>query len=297
MKNIVITADSGVCPLNIEKDLLIPVIINGNNNTTYLDGELTNKEILERTALGEKFKTSSGLGGSYIDTFEKQLDLNNEIIHLSMSYGISSGTEKICNIVMEDFCDEKGNVPISIVNTMQGATGGTLIYELAKDLVKTGLSREKIVKEIESIRSDIYTSFLVPNPEGFIRSGRDSSELKLKERIKARFASVMSMRGYKFRVNFDNCGNLISSGEFRIRRDIFDPILKDVVNENNIENYDPKYIVIGNVNENKVDMQNVYNYIDSFKYFENILRKDLAGAIACYGCDDLCGISVLRKKK
>src|SRR5574344_1920315 len=101
MKNIVITADSGVCPLNIEKDLLIPVIINGNNNTTYLDGELTNKEILERTALGEKFKTSSGLGGSYIDTFEKQLDLNNEIIHLSMSYGISSGTEKICNIVME----------------------------------------------------------------------------------------------------------------------------------------------------------------------------------------------------
>ena len=72
-------------------------------------------------------------------------------------------------------------------------------------------------------------------------------------------------------------------------------MLKEIVNESNIESYDPAYVVIGNILEKDVSMDELIDYLNSFKYFNNVIRQDINGVVACYGSEDLCGISLIKK--
>src|SRR5574344_2016101 len=92
MTKIVVTTDSGVSPIVRNKDLIIPACLNSNTGETYKDLTISNKEILDRLDNGEIIKTSSPLYNDYYKVFKEQRENGNEIIHLSMSSGISSGS-------------------------------------------------------------------------------------------------------------------------------------------------------------------------------------------------------------
>lgn len=293
MKKIIITADSGISPIVEDKRLIIPAFINSNNGNEYLDGKITNREILDKLGQGEILKTSSPAFCTYEETFRDLLDEYEEIIHLSMSSGISSGSVEMSNLVSRVVDPDR----ISVIDTYQGATGGTLIYALADNLKEKGLNKKDIVEVLEELKTRIATSFLVPNPEGFIRSGRDKSELHFEDKLKKIYADMRVKRGYKFRVDFDFKGNLKNAGSFKAREDYFYPILDSMLNDDNIENYDPNYIVIGSVYEDQVKMGRIQAYIEKKCYFKNIIVKEFPGVVAAYGCNDLCGVSVVQKKK
>lgn len=296
---IVITADSGISPIKRNNDLIIPACLNGNN--IYKDGELTNREILEKIKSGEMIKTSSPDLGSYISTFEDQLKKGNEIIHLSMSSGISRGSYELSNFIAREIynliagqtvgtgiCDS-----ISVIDTYQGATGGTLINEIANDLLNKNLSRSEIVDKLNEIKKRIITSFLVPDPSGFIRSGRDKSHLTKKESLRLIGVAMKIVRGYKFIVNFDNSGILYNDGNFKSKDDMFKYVLDRYLNK--VTDYESDYIVIGSVLEDKVSMSQTKEYIESVGYFKNIIVKEFPGVVAAYGCPDLCGVSLVKK--
>lgn len=291
MNKVIITADSGVNPIKKDENI-IPALINSSSGITYNDGEISNKEILERSKKGEIFKTSSPTLGSFEDVFKRNLNDNKEIIHLCMSSGISSGSYQGA-LTMKNILDENDE-KISIFDTLQGGQGGTILYEVATNLAKKGIERKEIIKILTDIRDRMITSFLVPNPEGFIRSGRDKSHLKKLDQLKLTYVKFKVRAGFKFKVNMEN-GNLYNSGNFKCKDNIFEPIVKELINEDSINNYDSKYVVIGNVFEKQVDMNKIIQYIKSFNYFENVIRKDPSATVAAYGCDDLCGISLVKK--
>lgn len=290
MTKLVVTADSGISPIIRDEDLIIPACLNSSTGETYLDGSLTNKEILDKLNNGEILKTSSPLLDTYTEKFEKQLESGNEIIHLSMSSGISSSSVEMSNLVSRLIDESK----ITVIDTYQGATGGTLINEIANDLVSKNLDKKDIVEILEKIKTRITTSFLVPDPRGFIRSGRDNSEVKKIDRLKLTYAAMKIARNYNFIVNFDNKGNLYNAGNYKTKDNLFKPILDNYLN--NLEEYDPNYIVIGSVLENKVNMKYIKEYIEKFCYFKNIIIKEFPGVVAAYGCPDLCGVSLVKKK-
>lgn len=295
MNKIVITTDSGIDPINTEN--MIPGQIVENDKKCYRDMfDITPQQILEKTKLGSKFKTASPVLTDYEDKFRQLLKENDEIIHLSMSSGISEGSVTSSKLIATDLNEEFGE-RIHVVDTFTGATGGTLINEIANNLVNEGYTTKEIINILNDIKTRIHTSFYVPNPEGFIRSGRNKSELCLKDKALLIGAKASIMAGIKFRVDFNNEGNLYTKGIIRkkINQGMI-KIVEDVINDRNKEAFEDKYVVIGNVNEDKVNMQEIIEYLKSLNYFDQIIRKDINGVVACYGSNDLCGISLVKKR-
>lgn len=293
MNKIVITSDSGIDPINI--DHMIPAQII-ENDTSYRDIiEITSKEIIERTKNGSVFRTSSPLIGDYDKTFKKILEDKKDVIHLSMSSGISEGSVNTANLVANDLNEIYEN-QVYVVDTLNGATGGTLISAIASNLVSQGFSFKEVITKLEQIKKQIVTSFYVPDPKGFIRSGRNKSELCTKDKAILMGIRSIVIAGIKFRVDFNDEGNLYTKGIFRSSvSDGMIKLMKRVINENNKDEFDSDYIVVGNVNESKVSMEKVIDYIDSLNYFKNIINQPINGVVAAYGSDDLCGVSLIKK--
>ena len=281
----IITADSGVNPLVINKERFIPALLNGYS--VYLDGELTNEEILKRMKNGEEMTTSSPTYIMYEDMFSNLLKSDEDIIHLSMSSGISSGSYEMASLVARNISDK-----IKVIDTKQASVGGTLINEIANNLASKNLKTDEIIDVLENFKNRIETSFVVPDPSGFIRSGRDKSEVI--NRLKLTYVNFKMKRNYKFIVKFDN-GNLCNNGNFKMKDDFFKYLLDGYLN--NLDEYDQNYIVIGSVLEDKIKMEDMKKYIESYNYFKNIIIKNMPGVVATYGCNDLCGVSLVKKLK
>ena len=281
----IITADSAVNPLVINKERFIPALLNGYS--VYLDGELTNEEILKRMKNGEEMTTSSPTYIMYEDMFSNLLKSDEDIIHLSMSSGISSGSYEMASLVARNISDK-----IKVIDTKQASVGGTLINEIANNLASKNLKTDEIIDVLENFKNRIETSFVVPDPSGFIRSGRDKSEVI--NRLKLTYVNFKMKRNYKFIVKFDN-GNLCNNGNFKMKDDFFKYLLDGYLN--NLDEYDQNYIVIGSVLEDKIKMEDMKKYIESYNYFKNIIIKNMPGVVATYGCNDLCGVSLVKKLK
>ena len=296
MSKIVITTDSGIDPINTNN--MIPSQIIENGETSYRDMiDITPKEILSRQKLGSTFKTSSPILSDYEDKFRELLGAYDEIIHLSMSSGISEGSVNSSKLIAADLNDELGE-KIHVVDTLTGATGGTLLNEIANNILFKCDDSETIINILNDIKTRITTSFYVPNPEGFVRSGRNKSDLYLKEKALLMGVKASIMAGIKFRVDFNNEGNLYTKGISR--KKISQGAIKlvaDVVNEDNKHLFEKNYAVVGTVQEDKVNMQDIIDYLYSLKYFNRVIRKDINGIVACYGSPDLVGISLVRKQK
>jgi hypothetical protein len=118
------------------------------------------------------------------------------------------------------------------------------------------------------------------------------------EKAKLILASAAVRTGFKFKVDFNSQGNLVQDGILRGKmNNCFKQLVSNIVNETNIENYDDSLIVIGNVLKEKVEMEEIKDYIKSLKYFKELIEKDFPSAVAAYGCRDLCGISLVKKMK
>lgn len=291
--NTIITTDSGMDPINI--NTMIPGQIIENDLVCYKDVfEISSKKIIEKLNKEYNFKTSSPLPVDYYSMFEKYINKYN-IIHLSMSSGISESSLNLSRLIADEFNEEYQN-KIYVVDTMTGATGGTLINEIANNLIKKDISTENIVKQLNIIKKQIQTSFYVPNPQGFIRSGRNKSELCIKDKALLISSRVSNLTGIKYRVDFNNEGNLYIKQLFRCKNSVgMLKMIKSILNDETINQFDNNYVVIGNILEKDINMYEIYNYINSFNYFKNIINQEINGVVAAYASPDLCGISLLKK--
>lgn len=293
MNNIIITTDSGLDPMLT--DTMIKGQIIKNNNESFKDGDLSNKEILNQTRNGNTFKTASPILNDYYDMFTKYLDEKLDIVHLSMSSGISEGSVNSALIAANDLNEEYEN-KVYVIDTLTGATGGTIISEYANKLVEKGYSINEVIDKLNDLKKRIKTSFYVPNPEGFIRSGRDKSSMCTKDKALLIGAKISKMAGIKYRVDFNSEGNLYVKNIFRGK--VYDSgikMVKEIISSKTINDYEKCIAVIGSVHEDILSMNEIKDYLLSFDYFDKVIDKDINGVVACYGSSDLYGISLIKK--
>lgn len=292
MQKVVITTDSGMCPID-ESNMISGQIIDDLGNSYRDIKEISSREIIES---GKIFRTSSPLMGDYEDKFVECLEEKKDVIHLSMSSGISEGSFNSANLMANMLKDEYEN-KIYVIDSLTGATGGTLLNEVATNLARLSLSSEDIVDVLNKLKKRLETSFYVPNPTGFIRSGRNKSESCIKEKALLIGLKTALKAGLKFRVDINEEGNLYTKRILQggTSNEIF-KLVKTIINNDNKELYDPNYIVVGNLLQEKLDMEKLRSYIRNLNYFKNIIDKDINGVVATYGCADLCGISLVKKK-
>lgn len=295
MNKIVITTDSGIDPID-ELNMISGQIIK-NDKVTYRDKiDIMPEEILESIKDGNSFKTSSPKLGDYEDKFTEILESKKDVIHLSMSSGISEGSVNSANVVANMLNDEYEN-NIYVIDTLNGATGGTLINQFANDLVRENIPTQEVVKRLEKIKRQIQTSFYVPNPEGFIRSGRNKSEMCAKDKAILMGVKTALMAGIKFRVDFNENGNLYTRSIMKCKASAgMLRMVKEIINEQTKTKYSSDYVVIGNILEDKVDMEELEDYLKSLNYFDKIINQNINGVVAAYGSKDLCGISLVKKR-
>ena len=212
-----------------------------------------------------------------------------------MSSGISEGSFNSASLAANELNDEYEN-KIYVVDTFTGATGGTLISEIAEHLRRKGYDAKKIVNYLNDIKKRIASSFYVPDPKGFIRSGRNKSELCKKEKALLIGLKTAVIAGIKFRVDFNDEGNLYTKNIFKSKRkDGMMNFTKNIVNNENKESFESSSVVVGTLNEKYVNMDDIVTYLEDLHYFDRVIRRDINGVVASYGCDDLCGISLIKK--
>lgn len=290
MEKIIITTDSGMDP--IETHYMAPGILNRNDGKSFEDViEITSKEVLQQMQEGYSFKTSAPSIDAYENMFGSALRKADRVIHLSMGNGISSASVLTSNMVAKEIDADH----IKVFDSKTGATGGTLLTTYASYLIKKGLSYQEVIQEIQECIDSVHTSFFVPNPQGFIRSGRDSSSLCLKEKALMLGSAALKIAGVKYRVDFNEDGHLYTKQLLRgTNRRKAMQMIEEIVNDKTIHQYDTKMAVIGTVLEEYVDMDQIKKYLEN--YFEQVYQQDINAVVAAYGSPDLVGISLKKKR-
>lgn len=299
MKKFVLTTDSAICPIKKEGTIIIPTQIIGSDGKSYPDdGTISNKQILEDMEKGIIYKTSSPLLGDFESTFRQALENDKDVIHLSVGSGISAGSVNGANLIANQLNDEYKN-KVYVVDTMTGGTGGTLFYELAyEQIINSSSSIETILEQLNNLKQNIKSSFYVPNIDGYIRSGRDKTTSHFKDKILNTTSRIAKVASFKFRVDLNDNGYLYLKKVFRSPvANGMEKMVTEIVNADNITEFEPSYVALGSLYKDKVNLEEIKKYLFSFGYFKDVIEQDIGSVIAAYGCNDLCGISLVKKMR
>ena len=296
MTKTVITTDSGCNPRDISN--MIPSVVIDSNDNSYCDTKrvtsedkriITNMEALDRAKGGEKLRTASPVINDFLEVMRKHLDDGFDIVHLAMSSGISYGSVNSSRVAADILNDEYGSNRVTVIDTLTGGSGGTIINDYANSLVKKGLTSKEIVKELEEVKKRLLTSFYISKVEGFVKSGRAPAKTILSDKLLLRYRIDINDKGKLFPKLPPYHGKINSQ---------FIKYLKNIINEKNMEEYDPNYFSLLITRLNEIDIEEAKNYLLSLNYFNKELLNELEfySVICAYGVEDQIGIGLIKKK-
>ena len=296
---IVLTTDSGMCPNIKHNPIVIPDQITCSDGRFFKDNgiEITTEDILLDKE--HVYKTAAPLLEDYLNTFIPLLEDGINVVHLSLGGGISSSSINNAQLIANEL-NQKYENKVHVIDSCSGSVGGTCYYEAAyQKLLNNHLSLDELIKELEMLKSRIQTAFYVPDATGFIRSGRDSSSKhSFSKGVLTLSTKMLNIASFKYRVDFYENGDLYLKKIFRSsKHNGMMNMIKEIVNSNNIEDYEKDFCVIANLYETDVSMADISSYLNSFGYFHEIICQNIGNVVAPYGCNDLCGISLVKKRK
>lgn len=291
----IITTDSGSNPRNTNN--MTPCVIYDDKDNLYYDMKkinddniraISNLEVFSRARSGEKFHTAAPNINDFISLMHPYLEQGKKIIHLAMSSGISAGSVNGALVASEMLNDEFGK-SVTVIDTLTGGSGGTIINDYASNLARAGVPYDDIVKRIIEVRSRLLTSFYISKVEGFVSSGRAPKEARLLDKL-----------SFRYRIDINSSGKLYPKLP-PYRGDIkkeFIKYLKNIVNDNNKTLYDPNYFTLLVTGLKEIDIDDAKTYLESLNYFDVSLIKELPfyGVISAYGVEDQVGIALIKKK-
>ena len=295
MVETIITTDSGCNPKNIEN--MVPDIVVDSDGTNYYDVKkisndkirvISCEETFKRAVSGEKFHTSAPSIGDYITLMTPYLEAGKNIIHLSTSSGVSAGSVNASNVAAGILNGDYGDNKVEVIDTLTAGSGGTIINEYANDLVKKGLSTKEIKEELLKIRKNILATFYISKVKGFVSSGRAPKAAGLSDKL-----------SFRFRIDINGEGKLMPKLPF-YRGSIhtqFMKYLKHIINEKNMEEYNPNYLAFLITSLNEIDLEEKKDYLKNLNYFKKELIEEIKfySAISSYGVEDQVGIALIKK--
>ena len=295
MNKTVITTDSGCNPRNM--DYMLPCIVVDSNEKNYYDMKkisnddipvINNLEVFDRAVSGERFHTASPNIGDYISVMTPILEEGNNIIHLSMSNGISAGSVNASRVASDMLNDEYGKDRVTVIDTLTAGCGGTIINDYANDLLDKGYSTKSIIEKLKQVKEKIQATFFISKVEGFVNSGRAPHIAILSDKLSLRFRVDINDKGKLYPKLPPYKGSITKQAM---------KYVKSVVNEENKNNYDPNYITLLITKLKEIDLNEIKEYLISLNYFKKELIKELPfySAISSYGVMDQVGIGLIKK--
>lgn len=177
-------------------------------------------ELYRRMVAGEDTKTSQVSVAEYEALFEKNLKQGKDILHVTLSTGISGTYNSAC-VARENLSERYPDRKIYVVDSLGASSGYGLIMEPLADLRDAGMGIDELHQWIESHKLELHHWFFSTDLTFYIRGGRIS-------RTAGFIGSVMGICPL---LNMDNEGKLIPREKIRTKKKVIRRIV-DKMEEN-----------------------------------------------------------------
>lgn len=134
---------------------------------------ITMKEFYRRMVEGEMTKTSQVNIEDYSEYFEQFLKQGKDILHLTISSGIS-GTINSCRLAQSELAEKYPERKIFVVDSLAASSGCGLLMDKLADLRDEGMSVEEAASWAEEHKLELNHWFFSSDLTFFIRGGRIS---------------------------------------------------------------------------------------------------------------------------
>ncbi len=167
-------------------------------------------EFYKRMANGADTKTSQINADEFIDYFRPMLEEGNDILHVSLSSGIS-GVVNSANIARDVLSEEYPDRKIYIVDSLGASSGYGLIMQTLSELRDEGKSIDEVYEWVNEHRLNMNHWFFSTDLTFYIKGGRVS---KTSGTI-GQFLNICPL------LNMDNLGRLIPRYKIRTKKKVY----------------------------------------------------------------------------
>ncbi len=164
-------------------------------------------DFYKKMADGAMTKTSQVGVGEYEEFFEKFLKEGKDVIHLTLSSGIS-GTYNSANIAAETLREEYPDRKIYIIDSLSASSGFGLLADKMADLRDAGMGIDELAQWTEENKLGVHAWFFSTDLTFFVRGGRIS-------KTSGFFGTMLKICPL---MNISNEGKLIPRDKIRTKR-------------------------------------------------------------------------------
>lgn len=148
----------------------------------YLNGEtckddfgVTNSpaDLYAKMLAGADAKTSQVSAGDYAEHFERFLSAGRDVLHVTLSSGISSTYNSAC-IARDQLAEKYPDRKVVVVDSLAASSGYGLLMDRLAELRDAGMSLDKLGAWAEEHKSEVQHWFFSSDLTFFVRGGRIS---------------------------------------------------------------------------------------------------------------------------
>ena len=162
---------------------------------------------------GADTKTSQVSAGEYMEHFEKFLKEGKDILHLTLSSGIS-GSHMSAKAAVQMLSEKYPDRKIIIVDSLAASSGYGLLMDKLADLRDEGMGIDELAKWVEDNRLNMHHWFFSSDLTFFIKGGRVSKTA----------GAIGGLLGICPLLNVDNEGRLIPREKIRPKKRVISRI-------------------------------------------------------------------------
>ena len=173
-------------------------------------------EFYAKIAAGADTKTSQVNISEYVDYFTEFLEQGKDIVHVTLSSGISgtiNSARNAASILRERYPERK----IYIVDSLGASSGYGLLMDTAATKRDEGLSAEELTEWLEANKLKLHHWFFSTDLTSYVRGGRIS-------KTAAVFGGLLEICPL---LNMDNLGRLIPRAKIRTKK----RVIKEIVSK------------------------------------------------------------------
>ncbi len=217
-------------------------------------------------AEGADTKTSMVSIGDYMEYFEEFLKEGKDIIHVSLSTGISGTYNSACQAA-DELAEKYPSRKITIIDSLAASSGYGLLMDLAADKRDEGMSYDNLVQWIENYKLNVIHWFFSTDLTYYIKGGRVSKAAGL----------VGQMLNICPLLNVDYTGHLIPREKIRTKKKVIKRIVEKMAEDaDDDQDYYGKCFISNSDKELALEVQREIE-----KYFPNLRGKIQHFDIGC----------------
>ena len=143
-------------------------------NTEYVDDcgkSVKPEELYRRMLAGEDAKTSQVTVAEYIKYFEQIIKSGKDVLHITLSSGISGSYNSAC-VARDELKYEYPDANIYVIDSLAASSGYGLLIDKLVELKNAGMGLEELVEWTEENKLRLHHWFFSSDLTFFIKGGR-----------------------------------------------------------------------------------------------------------------------------